>query len=193
MTSFLVLWSADRIKALRDRGELGQVPRVLYGSPHTSAPRLTRYGVSPGDAVYVVMLAKGVVSIVTRIEVAEIITIDAFMQRLGVSAADRALHLWTMYDKLARERPELGHALPFGCVDEAAIPANATPMRVDLPIPPEILQAVRFCDKRGVERGLPLVEGRLTKTTSIQGHVFRLSLASAAQLATVVAGASQGP
>ena len=60
VASFLVLWSADRITALRNRGELGQVPRVLYGSPHTSAPRLTRYGVSPGDTVYVVMLAKGV-------------------------------------------------------------------------------------------------------------------------------------
>ena len=197
MTAFLVLWSADRIKALRQRGELGQPPRVLYGSPHGSAPKLTRYGVAPGDAVYVVMLAKGVVSIVTRIEVAEIIDVDAFMQRLGVDAADRALHLWAMIDKLARARRELGHALPFGCVDEAAIPARATPMRVDVPIGPDILGALRFCDKRGAERGLPLVDGKLTKANSIQGHVYRLTPASAALLARVVddapAGAAAAP
>ena len=71
--------------------------------------------------------------------------------------------------------------------------AQATPMRVDLPIRPEVLREIRFCDRRGVERGLPLVDGRLARATSIQGHVYRLSPSSASQLATVVAEAAPGP
>lgn len=97
---------------------------------------------------------------------------------LGVGPEDLALHAWTLWDKLAKERPDLGHRQPFGCVDEATAPTFSAPMRLDRDIPPELLAELRFVTKRGEVRSLPLVDGKFKKITALQGHFHRLDTTS---------------
>jgi hypothetical protein len=188
--AYLVAWAQDRVKLLAR--EVGRPVRVLYGSPHQSAPSLRRYGISTGDTVFIVGQKQGVVSILSRVRVKVVVSAqDFFREGLKLPSKDLALaedHLWALEDKLRGERPELGHQLPFGCVDEAAIPTDATPIRTDQIIPPKVLGAIRLRDARGRERALPVENGRLQKPMSIQGHYFRLVPASAALLDAVVDG-----
>ena len=174
--SYLLLWPQRRIDQLKKNGEVGQPLEVLYGSPHSSAPSLRRYGIESGDHVYVVGLRAGVVYVVARIEVEKVISTDEyFRDYLRLPARDLKLHLWDMEEKLARDRPQLGHRLPFGCVDEAAVAASSSPVTLDAPIPVDVLAALRFRTKRGEERSLPLEQGLLRKLPALQGHFHRLT------------------
>jgi hypothetical protein len=187
---FVVLWPAKRLAWLDRIGEIGMLPEVIYGSPHGSAPSLKRYGIQPGDRIFIVSLLRGDLYVVTRFVLDRVITTDAyFKDHLGLGDADLALHLWKLSEKLGAERPELGHRLPFGCVDEAALPREASPMRLDLLVPRAVLEELRFRPKRGEAYGLPLRDGKITKTNSVQGHFYRLIPESTAALDALVAKA----
>lgn len=186
--AFLLSWSGDRCSALKRRGELGKPIEVLYGSPHTSAPSLHRYQVGPGDIVYIVAMRSGELFLVTRLVIREIVCVKEYLRRLGVSEAILALHLFDLEEQLKTLRPELGHRLPFGCVDEAALPSVSTPARLDLQIPSAALQRLVFRTMRGIERGLALREGKMAKPSTLNGHFFRLTEASAAVLEAVATG-----
>ena len=187
--SFLVLWSQDRIKSLKAKGELGTPLRVVYGSPHQSAPSLLRYGVTSGDTIFVVGLKGGALHLISKVQVAQIVSADDFFRdHLRLPPAELNLRLWELEKRLALSRPELGHMLPFGCVDEAAIPSASMPIRLDMPVPESVLAAVRFRSKKGEERSLHLEDGKLKTSTSIQGHYLRLTPDSAAALEAVLNG-----
>lgn len=191
-TSYLVLWSADRINALRKHNELGATPRVLFGTKHAAAPP-SQYGIETGDIIFIVMLQKGIVSIVSRVDVARIITVEGFLHSLDMTEDERALDAPSLIAKLRAERPSLGHALPSGCcAEEAVIPSSATPFRDDVPIPSHVLKAMRFRDKQGNERALEVKDGLLAKPLSIQGHYYRLTEPAAASLSRVVEEAHEG-
>ncbi len=186
--SYLILWPQKRIDRLKKDGEVGQPLEVLYGSPHGSAPSLRRYSIDAGDDVYVVGLKAGVVYVVVRLEIEKVISADDyFRDHLRLPAKDLKLHLWDLSEKLAREKPQLGHRLPFGCVDEAAVVASSSPVTLDVAVPADVLAALRFRTKRGEERSLPLEEARLRKLAAIQGHFHRLTPETAPLLERLVA------
>jgi len=186
--SYLLLWPQKRLDQLERDGEVGTALTMMYGSPHGSAPSLRRYDVSPGDFIFIVGLKAGVIYLVTRACVSELITADAyFRDHLGLPEADLKLHLWNLAEKLAKQRPELGHRLPFGCVDEVALLSSASPVALDLPIPAEVTAALRFRTKKGEERSLPLVNGLLRKQTALQGHIHRLTPETAPLLEALAA------
>jgi hypothetical protein len=189
--SYLLLWTQDRLSALKKHDQLGKPLRVLYGSPHSSAPSLRRYHIEGGDRIFIVGFKKGALTLVCRIRIREIIELRQYLRdHLRLPPGDCEMHVWALEKKLAAERPELGHQLPFGCVDEAAIPDDSTPLRLDVAIPPETLATLQFCDSRGRVRGLPVENGLLKKSISIQGHYFRLTPDSVAALDRVIANAS---
>jgi len=174
--SFLVHWAKPRLELLKKRGEVGTALTMMYGSPHGSAPSLKRYGVSVGDALYIVGVAAGRLSLVTRAEVASLISADEYFRaHLKLPATLLKLHLWSLEERLGEERPELGHRLPFGCVDEAALFSSATPVILDRFIPTHVVGALRFRTKKGEERALPLEDGLLKKLVALQGHLHRLT------------------
>ena len=188
-TSFLVLWSQDRLARLKKAGELGKPLYVLYGSPHISAPSLARYGVTTGDSVYIVGMKLGALLLVARVKLGSLMAVGEFFRdHLGVSHADAALHIWDLEKKLARERPELGHALPFGCVNEAALVADSTPTRLDLEVPLDVAERISFRTQKGAVRALSLQAGKVRAIT-IQGHYLRLVPDAAAALDRLLANA----
>jgi hypothetical protein len=132
------------------------------------------------------------VYLVARIEVEKVISADEyFRDYLRLPARDLKLHLWDLEEKLARGRPQLGHRLPFGCVDEAAVAASSSPVTLDAAVPVDVLAALRFRTKRGEERSLPLEQGLLRKLATLQGHFHRLTPETAPLLERLVA--SQRP
>jgi hypothetical protein len=185
--SYVFLWAQKRLDQLKKNGEVGTALTMMYGSPHSSAPSLRRYDVSPGDTVFIVGLKVGLLYLVTRVRIGELITADQyFRDHLKLPEAELKLHLWALEDKLWKERPELGHRLPFGCVDEVALLVSATPVTLDMPIPTEVTAALRFRTKKGEERSLPLVNGLLKKQSALQGHIHRLTPETAPLLEALV-------
>jgi hypothetical protein len=174
--SFVLNLSQKRLDLLKKDGEVGTSLTMMYGSPHASAPSFRRYGVGPGDFVYIVGLKAGLLSLVTRVEVDGLITAyDYFRDHLKLPEKLLKMHLWDMSEKLWDERRELGHRLPFGCVDEVALFSSATPVTLDRTIPTEVTAALRFRTKKGEERSLPLQGGLLKKLSALQAHIHRLT------------------
>ncbi len=80
--------------------------------------------------------------------------------------------------------PELGYLAPT-CTSEVVIGAEGTPIRLDVAVPSDLLERLRFRSRRA-ERGLKHIEGgRLMKSISLQG-IYRLSLSSADELAALL-------
>jgi len=182
-TGYLIMWPSDRVDRLKKHGEIGLPLKVLFGSPHGSAPSMRRYGIGPGDALFVVFVRKGDVYLLSRLVVGDLISVEAFVRDcLGVGKDDLELHPWDLWVKLAKDRPDLGQLQPWGCVDEAAVPASSTPARTDQAIPSDLLARLRFVTKRKEVRALPLVDGKLKKVVALQGHFHRLDEASREEL-----------
>ncbi len=185
--SFVLNWSQKKLDVLKKDGEVGTSLTMMYGSPHASAPSFRRYGVGPGDFIYIVGLKAGLLSLVMRGQVDSLITADEyFHDHLMLPEKILKMHLWDMSEKLWKERRELGHRLPFGCVDEVALFSSATPVTLDRTIPTEVTAALRFRTKKGDERSLPLVGGLLKKLSALQAHIHRLTPETAPLLEALV-------
>jgi len=185
--SFVLNWSQKKLDLLKKDGEVGTSLTMMYGSPHSSAPSLRKYGVGPGDFIYIVGLKAGLLSLVMRAQVETVISADEyFRDHLKLPERLTKMHLWDMSDRLWKEQRELGHRLPFGCVDEAALFSSATPVTLDRTIPTEVTAALRFRTKKGEERKLPLVGGLLKKLSALQAHIHRLTPETAPLLDALV-------
>jgi hypothetical protein len=89
------------------------------------------------------------------------------------------------FESYLKLQPERRFLAP-SCTDEVAIGEEGTPIRLDMPIPPELLARLRFSSRRG-ERGLKHIEnGRLKSSIGLQGGVYRLHEASAHELMELV-------
>lgn len=186
--SYTVLWTDDRRRWLKNNGVTGRSLRVLFGGGHQSAPSFTRFGVKPGDSIYPVWVHGGVLHLVARLRVREIIPVaDYLLHHLDCPDVDPTRHLHEVQADLIRQHPELEHRIPWGCVSEAAL-GEGTPIRFDLAVPPGLLERLRFRSQRG-ERGLKYVEdGRLKRSVGLQGGVYRLVPESAVGFERLVAG-----
>jgi hypothetical protein len=95
--SFVLNRSQKRLDLLKKDGEVGTSLTMMY----SSAPSFRRYGVGPGDFIYIVGLNAGLLSPVMRAQVDSLITADEyFSDHLHVPAKDMKLHLWDLADKL---------------------------------------------------------------------------------------------
>jgi hypothetical protein len=178
--SYTVLWTNDRCEWLRKNNEVGRPLRVLFGGPHQSAPRFSRFGVKPGDYLYPVSVFQGDLYLIARMKVKEFIALRGYLtEHLGLSKAEVGSILFNLEEKLRNERPELGHLLPYGCVDQVAIGEEGISIRFDRIVPGTMLESLRFRSQRG-ERGLKQIEnGKLKSVISLQGGVYRLAPDSA--------------
>ncbi len=179
-SSFTVLWTNDRCTRLQRLLPPNARLQALFGGPHQSAPRFTRFGVTPGDYVYPVRVFQGRLFVLGRMKVGQVIGLREYLTtHLGLSPAQAARSVWELEEWLWQERPREAHLLPYGCAEEVAVADECTMIRFDRALPGELLSTLRFGSKRG-ERGLKYVEdGLLKRTISLQGGVYRLSPESA--------------
>ena len=186
--AFLVLCSRHRQQALVGAGCVGQPLIVLFGGPHQSAPRFTTFGVQPGDAIYPVAVRRGIMHIVGRLDVDEVIPLRRYLaSRFGIPDSEK-IYWWEEVGRLLAEQPALLHLLPEGCIDEAAVGEGRTAIRFDRAVPGAVLERLRLKSRTGPERGLRYLEdGRLKNVQTLLGRVYRLSEASAQEFAELFA------
>jgi hypothetical protein len=85
-----------------------------------------------------------------------------------------------------QHHPELRYLAPT-CTSEVVIGAEGTPIRLDVAVPSDLLERLRFRSRRG-ERGLKHIrDGRLRQAITLQG-IYRLSPSSADELAALLKG-----
>jgi len=161
--AYTVYWNTDRwLGAL----SVGHRPLpVLFGGPHLSEPSFRRAGVKVGDLIYPVAVANRRVHVVARMQVREMLLLG---QEDGPTLIDLRFPEYRAWKFLAPT-----------CTDEVIIGINGTPPRVDLEVPREMLDRLRFRSQRG-ERGLKhLKDGELASTSGLLG-IYRLTPESAA-------------
>jgi hypothetical protein len=185
--AYTTLWSRDRVEAaVRQAGPAFRF-ETLFGGPHVSLPSFRRAGVVAGDWVYPVAVRAGALHVLGRMRVARLVSIDEFRaleveQAAKVGPFDLAVRIGRRPD----ERVLWNTFLAPTCVDEVLLGTEGSPLLPNLTAPPEVVRDLRFTSRRG-ERPIKHVspEGRITAIASLQG-VYRLSDASAQQLAAVV-------
>ena len=192
--SYTVLWSQDRCRLVKQSGQSGARLTVLFGGPHQSHPRFSRFGVRPGDHIYPVHVADGVLYLLGRMRVKQLLSVEEYVAanpRVFAGCEDPEDAGGTL-DNWLQAHPEKRYLL-WSCTDEVAVGQEGTPIRFDVALPGEELEGLRFRSKRG-ERGLKYVEGgRLKKVFGLDGGVYRLSPESASLFERLVGAAPVQP
>lgn len=177
--SYTVMWPMDRCKWLDKIGEIGRPIRVIFGGSHQSIPSLSHFKVQPGDAVYPIFAAKGVLHVIARLPISEIVPLDKYLKDvLKLPKPLRELPLFDLTARLEKEMSHLGHRMPHGCIYEAGM-GDGTPMRLDIAVPPAMLESIRYQSSRGERPIKHVQDGLLKHSVSIHGGVYRLTDASA--------------
>lgn len=180
--SFTTLWTNDRCKAFKQYNLEGTTINTLFGGPHTSEPSFRRAGVSAGDFIYPVRVFKGVLYVITRMLVKEIITLEDYIQRFPDVFADSERSQWpsVTFENYLMLNPEKRYLAPT-CTDEVVLGDGSTPLTLDLAVPPELLQRLRFRSQKR-ERGLKHIrDGRLKSVITLQG-IYRMTEQSAVEI-----------
>ena len=167
--AYTVFWTMDRwLSAVA----VGHRPLpVLFGGPHLSEPSFRKAGVRVGDVVYPVAVSNRRVHLVARMQVREMVLLG---QEDGPTLIEARFPEYRAWKFLAPT-----------CTEEVVIGMNGTAPRVDLEVPPEVLDRLMFRSQRG-ERGLKhLKDGELTSSIGLQG-IYRLGAGSAADFAAVI-------
>ncbi|MGE5222301.1 MAG: hypothetical protein ACM3PY_07685 [Omnitrophica WOR_2 bacterium] len=184
--SFTTLWTNDRCISLAQYNLEGTLLNTLFGGPHTSEPSFRRAGVKAGDYIYPVRVNKGVLYIITRMRVKEILSLDDYIERYpdvfnGCERSPWASVTFANYLELYPERRFLAPT----CTDEVILGDDSTPIRLDIAVPSDVLERLRFRSQRR-ERGLKHIkDGRLKSVIGLQG-IYRLSEQSADEIAMLL-------
>jgi hypothetical protein len=184
--SFTAFWSNERCTLIRKYHLEGQILDTLFGGPHTSEPSFKRAGVNAGDTIYPIRVYRGSVYIIASMRVREIISIEMYIERNPEMFADFVHSPWASvtFDEYIKLHPEKRTLAPT-CTEEGVLGYEGTAIRLNLKVPPDLLERLRFRSQRR-ERGLKYVEaGRLTRAISIQG-IYRLSEQSAEEIKNLV-------
>lgn len=162
--AFIVYWSADRVREAEASGCEGKPISALFGGPHVSHPRLSRYRIGLGDEIFPVGFSKGTLSVFLRATIERVLPLEEFWRDLSARG-------------LSRPRG-LSWLIPT-CTDEGAILRDCTPLALDRRLAPVELAQVRLAGPKG-ERALRLKDGRLSNGGQVQGHYYRISIETAA-------------
>jgi hypothetical protein len=152
-------------------------PPVAFSGVHTSLPSWV--SVKVGDEVYALHVNRCVVYVVSRLRV---------LDKQRGECCGTAPSTW-------RDPAHPGHndwaMLGANGCGAAPVHVDATPVRLDVAIPGDLLQTLTWRNRRGDTRGLKhVVDGRLERAISLQG-MYRLTPESADQLATIVDDTSE--
>ncbi len=178
--SYTVLWSRAQIQWFKNWNPPGTRLEVMFGGPHTSEPGFRRFGVRAGDLIYPVLVYKGVVYALGRMRVKRLISLEEYFASCPdvFAGCEPGPYAMATFENYLRLHPERRFLAP-SCTDEVAIGEDGTSIRLDLAIPPELLQSLCFVSRRG-ERPLKHVEnGSLTSSIGLQGGYYRLHEKSA--------------
>lgn len=136
---------------------------------------VSRYGVTTGDTLYPVSVVKGELLVVGGMVVDAIVPWWEYVARhFGVDEA-WLRDDWRAVAELHRTRPEGGHRLPWGCMVEAVTGRDGAELSLDRVVPADVGGNLFFVARNGKERQLRHVaDGRVTSSSGLQGHVFRL-------------------
>lgn len=173
MASYLLHWSSDRCESFRKHGQSGQPLTVLFGGPHQSMPRFRGFGVTEGDDLYLVRVAQGVLRIIGCMHVKRLLTIEQYVaEDAEFDGDDDALPEIKFY-RWQQMHPEKRY-LAWTCTGEAAL-GEGTAVGLDIAVPGDVLEALRFRSPEG-ERPLKYVEdGKLKRSISLEGRISRLT------------------
>lgn len=184
--SYVVLWSQSRCDALERLGQIGSRPDVLFGGPHTSEPRLSRFHVKPGDRIFAIRVEKGVVYLIANMRVRQIESLDSMAQDAtffdGCNLTKQPYEI--LKDWLALH-PEKCYLAPT-CTDEVALVEDSTPLRLDLAIPADLLQRLVFKAGKKESKLKNIVNGKLKSSNPVQGMYRRLTKQSARELESLL-------
>ncbi|GAP12721.1 hypothetical protein LARV_00457 [Longilinea arvoryzae] len=186
--SFTTLWTKDRCALLRQFNLVGTTFDTLFGGPHTSEPGFRRAGVKTGDYIYPVWVNKGILYILTRMQVKTILPLAEYIQSFpGVFAGcERSAWDSFTFENYLKLHPEKRIFAP-SCTDEVILGEDSLPIRLDVAVPAAMLEQIRFRSQKR-ERGLRhIVDGRLKSVIGLHG-IYRLSPPSAGRFAELLAG-----
>ena len=170
---YLVFWKKDKIKRILANGDAGPLS-VLYGGPHQSQPAFGK--VRAGVRVYPFTVMDGVLYLIARMTISEMVDADDFLANtLRIANPE---YMWDTY--WSKHKNEVTHQIPTTCADDAALGSDGTSLHLR-EIPAEIAAQIRLDPKPG--QGVPLKtkDGKIA-TTGLIGYYRRLSAASAALL-----------
>ena len=158
----------------------------MPGGPHRSLPSFARRKITSGDIVYLVGIRKGTLYRLARITVAEILTLDAFLERFNEHPEDgpnfRSRDAFpTGFGATLRTWPAWNFFFST-CTDEVLLAADSTPLSMDYPVPVEILTQLQHIGKAGTRPIAKILhDGKITSATSLQG-IYQLTDESTALL-----------
>ena len=177
-----LLWTNDYCRKLKRAGDAGRPLRVVFSGSHLSQPSLASFGVVPGDCIFVIRVDKGRLFLVGGLRIREYVTLDAYLRQvLGLPESYASLGLFELEDRLAKERPEWGHLLPWGCLQAVAL-GDGTPIAFDRIVPPDVVERMRFVSRQGERPIKHLADGLIKSTLGLQGGAYHLSDVSATEL-----------
>jgi len=181
--SFIILWSNDRIRQIQKYQQESTRLDVLFGGPHSSLPSFRRYNVKVGDLIYPVRVSKGILYVIGRMRVKQLISLEEYIELKPL--------LFAQYEKSQIPMITLGNYLELHpekqylaptCVEEVAIGEYGTAIQLDVMIPPDLLERLRFRSQKRERTLKHIVNGRLTKVISLQGGYYRLTEGSAQEV-----------
>jgi hypothetical protein len=166
--AYSVYWPQAR---WRQAARVAEPLSLLFGGPHTSEPSFRRATVQPGDLLYPIGLCDQVLYVFGRMRVEQIIPVGGSGQpRLE----EYLSHTWRF--------------LAPTCTTEVVIGVDGTGIRLDRPLPGEILKRLTYHPRRGPRPVKHVTEdGRLTHALSVQG-IYRLAESSAADIEAALTG-----
>jgi len=180
--SYTELWSSHRIALLKKARQEGARLEVLFGGPHSSMPSHKRYGVKAGDYIYPVQVDKGVLYILGRMRVKEILTLEEYVDRhpeMHEGVKKHPGYADLILSRYIERNPEKSYLAP-SCTDEAVIGEDGTPIKLGIAVPGDVLERLEYRSQRGVRK--PKVkDGKLQNWMSVWG-IYRLTQASAGEV-----------
>jgi hypothetical protein len=188
--TYVVLWTQSRCDGVKRSGQLGSRPDVLFGGPHLSEPRFSKYHIRAGDYILPIRVERGVMYILSRMRVSQLMALDSYIDSYPdvFTGCDTGKAPFAILDDWLRLHPDKRY-LVASCTDEVALIEEATPLRLDLAVPPDLLQRLVFKSGNRENKLGSIVDGKLTSSLSLQGCYRRLSKQSALEIEALLRGA----
>ena len=173
-SAYTVLWAKEFRDEVCRAGDEGKPLTVLFGGAHQSCPSLARAGVTSGDIVFPVFVQNGLLHIIAAAVAKEFIGIEAYLrEHLRLETAGVPEH--QIRETIETKLGSLGHRMRYVCGAEVLLVERSSPIRFDMLVPPEKLEEVLFCPRKGPQAGLNHIEsGKLKSAISLQGNVRRM-------------------
>jgi beta-glucosidase/6-phospho-beta-glucosidase/beta-galactosidase len=117
MSSYIIFWNKNRIETYSKNDDIGPLS-ITFGGPHQSQPVLGKIKI--GDIIFPITVIDGVMYILGRMEIEEIITENEFLEKNIIENKENLV--WDQY--CIKYKNKITHKIPWNCMDNAAIGKN---------------------------------------------------------------------